>query len=165
MERELVVPPLGRMAKLADVLMTPVMYCLMGTVREIPQRTHCWNNKHLNRLQVNHLDEYWMVHCDGILNAPAFRPILFHLPITRHGWREYVVIRPEAAEPWHVGWITDHIIGVSQIVLDGPVRLLLGPLPVKFFGISRRNDSQIRIIRNGRGRIGDNGPYRHLTLL
>jgi hypothetical protein len=98
-----------------------------------------------------------MVHCEGTVQALPRRRLnlpIFHMPIFG-GWREYVVIQPSNSvqhDGWHVGWIAKDVVGVSQITLNGPVRLLLGPNAVSFFGVDARGN-QIPIIKVGTGRV------------
>lgn len=164
MEKKLSVKPLGLFACLADALMVPIMYALSGTT-ESPQRTHRWNNIKLRREDVQDLNFDYMVHCKGISGAMSrFNPF-FHLPIFG-GWRDYVVLQPKASiKAWHVGWIANDSIGVSRITLCGPVRLLLGPGDVSFFGVCDNNNLQIALEKVGEGRIGCGGPYSRVPLL
>ena len=166
MAKNLHVRPLGLLARIADIVMVPVMYLVSGAT-EKPQRTHRWNNMKLTPRDVEHLDLAAMVHCDGIpdvgrlyhWNIPAFHTPLFG------GWRSYVVLRPYEKEvEWYVGWITDDVIGVSRIELRGSVRLLLGPEETFFFGISTEGIC-IPIHLTGTGSIGDHGPHGQVPLL
>lgn len=167
MSVKLLVPPLGRLAKLADKLMVPVMYLVSGAFTEKPQRTHRWNNLHLQTHDVSHLDPKKMVHSGGLHGAIPYigNRIRFHIPPIG-GWRNFLVVVPEDAKQiWYVGWWTKSVVGVSQIPLHGPVRLLQGPEDASFFGISAFDNTQIRISKGGVGRVGDGGPYKNIPLL
>ncbi len=160
------VPNLSWAARLADILIVPFMYLLSGTT-ESPQRTHRWNQVRLRHDQVNYLLSEKMVFCKGVESSVRFHKLRFHIPILG-GWRDYVVIQPEeSVGGWHIGWTTADAVGVSRIVLHGPVRMLLGPGDVLFFGIRSESDNQIQILirKIGSGRVGDRGPYRKVPLL
>lgn len=83
------------------------------------------------------------------------------------GWTEYVVLEPasDIQGVWHVGWITVDVCGVTRIELKGPVRLLLGPHSVLFFGIDAVTGKQIPIRDIGRGTIGDGCSFASLPLV
>lgn len=167
MEERIRIRPLGVLERFADACMVPLMYAVSGTLGEWPQRTHRWNNTRLTPTEVGHLRADRMVSCEGIPSAhPRWRLGLpfFHLPIFG-GWKEYVVIAPAGpSAPWHVGWLTSSAAGVSHIPLGGPVRMLLGPELVSFFGIDAAG-VEIPLRELGRGAVGDGGPYAHIPLL
>jgi len=167
MQERIRVLPLGWLARLADALMVPLMYVLSGTFRESPQRTHRWNNTKLAKSQVDELDAHCMVCVLGRPeSAQRFKWSLpvFHAPILG-GWRDYIVLEPpHGMGRWHVGWLADDAFGISRIPLNGPVRLLLGPGDVCFFGLMPHG-GQIVLHMIGEGHIGDNGPHSHLPLL
>lgn len=134
-----------------------------------PQRTHPYNNQKLNGAEVASLREADMLRIEGIPGAVKrfwWKIPIFHIPLLG-GWRDYVVLEPHAKlrrETWHIGWIADDgCAGVSQIPLHGPVRVLIGKDPVRFFGLTE-DGSQIRIKQIGHGRIGDGGPFRNIPL-
>ena len=162
------IPPLRWHARLADWVMMPIMYIVSGTLSEAPQRTHWWNNEMLTARNVKYLLPHTMVRSSGISSKKRFRskviPI-FHLPIFG-GWRHYVVLEPLCSQgaPWHVGWITKDVIGVSWITLNGPVRVLIGPEAVSHFGLNT-DGTQVAVKKIGRGTIGNEGPYARLPLL
>lgn len=160
------VPPLGKLAKIADALLVPFMYLVSGTIREAPQGGHRWNNIRLRPADIGHLSRDKMVHCKGVATRFSSRFLfLYHIPVLG-GWRDYVVLVPELrGTEWHVGWIIGDAIGVSQIELFGPVRMLIGPGDVSFFGISAESHEQITIKEIGRGRIGESGPGSKIRLL
>lgn len=163
------VRPLGWLARLADVLMVPVMYIVSGTLNESPQRTHRWNNKKLSHGEVAHLSQKAMVQCSGISTARtrflSFIP-LFHVPVLG-GWRRYVVLVPESNlyRRWLVGWIAEDARGVTCLPLRGPVRMLLGPKDVAFFAIDVESGEQIVLTKIAKGIVGQGGPYAHVPLL
>ena len=167
MSNRLDVRPLGWVARLADVLMIPIMYLVSGTT-ESPQRTHRWNNTPLTHDQIAHLSSEKRVFCRGIGgvgNRVRCRGLRFHIPILG-GWRDYVIIQPgENVREWHIGWITTDATGGSRIVLHGCVRMLIGPRDVSFFGIHFGNHEQIGVRQIGVGRIGDRGQYSRVPLL
>ncbi len=166
MTEKLRVRPLGLPARIADVLMIPIMYIVSGTT-EKPQRTHRWNNTKLAACDVEYLNLTDMVHCLGISDAGCrFRWHIpaFHTPIFG-GWRDYVVLKPYEKEvEWHVGWIADDVVGVSRIKLRGPVRTLLGPGDGLFFGINARG-VQVPIYLIGTGSIGKHNLHEQVPLL
>lgn len=166
MKTVIVVPPLGLLARVADVLMIPLMYLIAGTLDEAPQRGHRWNNKQLLKSDIEKLDTSLMIHCGGILNSMKFRWIfLFHIPIL-DGWRNYVVMKPkDSKRKWHVGYITTDMVGISKIKLSESVRMLIGSDNVSFFGIDAETYEQISLIEIGRGRIGDGGKFAKEKLL
>lgn len=151
--------------------MLPIMYLTQCTLREVPQRTHRWNNQKF--VPNNSLDKEAKVRVKGDTKALRTRWLgfvpLFHIPIFG-GWREYVVLEPlEDTVRWHVGWSipTDARMNgywISNIPQRGAVRMLRGPQSTCFFGITRRGRQiPLRII--GYGRIGAGGPYAKLPLL
>ncbi len=169
MERGNLVKPLGRLAKFADKMMVPAMYALSGTFKESPQRTHRWNNMHLDWNAddlFENLRRQEMLYFSGVLGAMSPKiPLLFHIPILG-GWRNYVVLQPSTHDgEWFVGWASNHAVGVSRIPIRGPVRMLLGPMGVYFFGISAGDQKQIKIEVIGTGRIWKGGPHAQVPLL
>lgn len=158
------VPPQKGWEKIADLLMVPVMYAVSGTLREAPQRTHRWNNLRLTPNDVSVLDASLMAHYYGRADHRKRGKIRFHLPIFG-GWRDYVAIRPEDDEPWHVGWIAPDVMGMSRIRITGAARVLRGNDDVCFFGISAKDGRQLRLEKVGTGTIGQGGPYARLPLL
>lgn len=165
MSTQLKVKPLGSIAKIADYLMTPVMHLVGGTrFREKAQRTHVWNNTKLTAAQTSTLSEDLMVHLYGI-PSKDLSGIGRHLTIFG-GWRPYAVVkRADGSRPWHVGWITPSVSGVSRVELTTPCRVLIGPTNVYFFGIDAETGVQIQVILEGRGLIGKPERYRKLPLL
>lgn len=166
MKAKIVVSPIGWLAKLADILMVPLMYLISGTLKEVSQRGHRWNNKRLLRSDVSVLDKSIMVHCAGIPGAMRSRWLfIFHIPILG-GWRNYIVLEPsDKLRKWYVGYITNDMVGVSRIRLSGPVRMLIGNGGVYFYGIDADCYEQIPIREIGRGRIGKGGKFSKEKLL
>lgn len=168
MTKKLNVQKLGWLRQLADTLMIPLMHCLSGTM-EKPQQTHFWNNIKLKKQNVEHLDPENMVRCQGVTDSTSRKILgipIFHIPILG-GWRDYVVLElnEEGCDSgWHVGWITDDVIGVSRIKLANQVRFLLGPGDVTFFGVTT-SGKQISIRQSGDGRIGDGGSFGKIPLV
>jgi hypothetical protein len=165
MKKAVPIAPYTVPAKIADALLSPFMKFAAGTFTEHPQRTHRWNNTTLSRDDVAHLDRDEQVHCEGISSATtrfiAGIPI-FHIPLLG-GWKDYIVLTTNNLRPWHIGWISEDVRGVSNIPHIGPVRTLLGPTSVSFFGVYI-DGTQIPITEIGRGRIGDSGPYKKIPL-
>lgn len=167
MKAKIIVPPLGWLAKLVDILMVPLMYLISGTLKEVPQRGHRWNNVRLSESDVEHLDKSIMVHCAGISDKVIRSRwiFLFHIPILG-GWRNYVVLEPQTQGcDWHVGYIASDIIGASRIRLSGRVRMLIGHGDVSFYGIDAESYEQIPVKEVGRGRIGEGGIFAKEKLL
>ena len=166
------VPPDERWwAAVLDWIMLPVMYFVSGTLSEIPQRTHWWNNKKLTRAEVEELASasQFVIHVDGLTDQRArfFGSLpIFHMPIFG-GWKNYMVFKPcgKARTGWHIGRITKDVCDVTTIKLNGPVRMELGPGEVTFFGVDAKTGEQIPIQMIGTGRIGDEGPFADVPLL
>jgi len=157
----------GWVSFIGDCVMLPVMYFLQGTLREVPQRTHRWNNTKMHAREIAHFSADHMVTAAGDEDARRrwFGIIpLFHMPIFG-GWSEYVVIAPvEEVGEWFVGWLPFDTIGISNIPLTGPVRLLVGPRQVQFFGLDA-DGNQLPVHIIGSGVIGQTGEYRKYPLL
>lgn len=162
------VQPLGWLARIADVLMVPLMYLIAGTFNEVPQRTHRWNNAKLSVETTKGLSDSYVVTCKGDDRAVGRNGVLdlrFHLPIIG-GWKKYVVLSPlDVNQDWYIGWMSTIDAGVSRIKLRGPVRMLLGPGEVTFFGLNAETNEQINIKETGRGRVGNKGPHAQVPLL
>lgn len=157
--------PLGLVARTADCAMSPIMRLVSGAPTEAPQRTHRWNNVHLKEGDLDFLDETLMVSCAGMKSRVQSHGAASHVTIFG-GWKPYVVIRPRnIEEKWHIGWRAGNVHGVSRIVLRGPVRVLIGPGDVWFFGVREMSDEQIQIMKIGFGEIGDGGPHSQTPLL
>lgn len=168
-----VITPQGPLGRLADALMTPIMYLLSGTFYEAPQRTHVWNNQKLSPEQVTS----WLIRNLAVSvgsNPRASKPKVLgilpylHMPILG-GWRDYVVLECLLSEedyPWHVGWFVDGgVAGVSLVPLRGRfVRLLVGPAPTTFFALMPDGE-QVKLVQAGEGVIGHHGQFRDVPLL
>ena len=170
MKCKIEVKPLGFLARFLDSLLVPIMYILSGTLKEKPQSTHFWNKRRLNISEKCRLDRKMMVHKDGIKGEKdryllGFIPI-FYMPIFG-GWRYYVVLSPVfPCKEWYVGWISeDGKVEISRIKLNGPVRVLIGPYPVHFFGIDAKDNSQTLIWQMDAEFINDTGRHGGLPLL
>jgi len=159
---------LGYFARLANFLMVPIMYVVSGTFREKPQRTHAWDVQRLAEDEARRLSQAQMVfhRADrGAIARPRRWSIGFHVTIWR-GWRKYVVLSPNRNGGWYIGWVAHDKageVGISRILLSGPVRMLLGPNDVSFFGVNM-SGFQIPICQIGEGRIGDRGPHSKVPL-
>ena len=168
MARRIHVQPLGWLARIADILMVPLMYLMAGPLNEVPQRTHRWNNTKLSAEIIKDLSDSYVIYCKGDDRAVGRNGLLdlrFHLPIIG-GWKQYVVLCPfDANQDWYIGWRSTIDAGVSRIKLRGPVRMLLGPGDVTFFGLNAETSEQINIKETGRGCVGDKGPYSQIPLL
>ncbi len=167
----------GVLARLLDGLMVPVMYLAAGTLREAPQRTHRWNNRHLTPREAARVRRVLDPRrCVVVPRDPHASPRWlwgflprFHIPVCG-GWRRYVVVAPREYIPhsrtgeWFVGWETERGTGISRIPLDGAVRLLRGPHDARAFGIDAEG-RQIALHLVGKGKIGRGGPWAKVPLL
>ncbi|MEK7638918.1 MAG: hypothetical protein AAB388_02020 [Patescibacteria group bacterium] len=150
----------GALGWLADMCMVPLMYLLQGTWKEAPQRTHRWNNQKLSAETCQILDNRLLLSFSGEETAKVrwvgFLP-RFHMPVWG-GWRTFVVLAPvNYTADWHVGWIPHDVrAGVSKVAVTGPVRVTIGPGPVKFFGLDK-DGAQIELVHQGSGQIGKAG--------
>ena len=81
------------------------------------------------------------------------------------GWKRYIVLEPtHEVRLWHVGWITSDVIGFSRISIDGPVRVLVGPGSVSYFGLDTHGN-QLELRKIGEGEVGKGGSFAHIPLL
>lgn len=165
MGRKFYVPPLGPIARLANALAYPVMCLPLVKPRgESPQLTHFWNNIRYARSVCDGLDADLMVAFKGDPDAVVRRgrwDVRFHLG----SWRRYVALEAESLRyDWHVGWITKHGAGISQIPISKRVRMLLGPDDVAFFAICADDYRQVGLYEIGQGKLGDGGIYRLVPL-
>ncbi len=155
-----------RWKRLLDKLFEPVMYWLQGTRSELPQQTHFWNNE---RWDAGWYHQDWFLSFSGDTNAkqPRFLGFipLFHMP-RLGGWKRFVVLEPvKPVHCWRVAWTgPDNGGGITQIPLSGPVRMTIGPRPVRFYGLTS-NGKQIQLRCLGKGEIGKAGPYANIPLL
>jgi hypothetical protein len=159
--------PQGIVGRIADFAMLPVMYMLQGNFRESPQRTHRWNNLHLNNADINifHAGMTESVAGDPEALSRWFGPIpLFHMVIFG-GWKKFVVLQPKILQTeWFVGWVVGDAFGLSQVPLDGRVRLGIGPQPAQYFGVDSTG-RQIDIDIVSYGSIGKAGEFAKVPLL
>lgn len=157
--------PLNLAERVANFLMVPFMYLLSGTI-ERPQETHRWNNAVLANEDVAYLKQRGMIRCPPIPSSRRWlgKIPIFHMPIIG-GWKKYIVVKKNHYDfdEWYVGWICQDVTGISRIPLRGPVRLLLGPKSVTFFGI-RPDGSQVKLEKIGNGSIGDGKKWRKYPL-
>lgn len=157
----------GVWGKIADRAMMPLMYLLQGNISESPQRTHRWNNQHLQNYQISDLqaDKIEIVAGDTGAHRRWFGPIpLFHMPVFG-GWKKFVILQPKMpAKEWYIGWVAFDALGVSMIPLQGPVRVGIGPRQAQFFGLNQ-SGQQIDIDVVGEGIIGQAGEFSHIPLL
>lgn len=157
----------GLIGRIADYLMLPVMYILQGNFSEVPQRTHRWNNLHLESHDIDGFDSSMIETVSGNASANRrwFGPIpLFHMPILG-GWKEFVVLKPRHEKgDWFVGWLVEDAFGLSKIPIRGKVRLGIGPKQAQYFAIDREG-KQIDIDIVGKGVIGDAGEFSKTPLL
>lgn len=164
------VKPQGFVGRLADMLMLPTMYLLQGTVTELPQRTHRWNNdRYIDDETISYIKTLPLVDFTGVPSEEklwlGFIP-RFHMPIFG-GWRTFVVLSPRYnLKPWFVGWVSldSKEAGISRIPLKGAVRMTLGPGPVAFFGITQ-SGTPLQLIKVEVGRIGQAGKFYRVPLL
>lgn len=160
------IKPQGTVGWLADKLMVPIMYIMQGTFLESPQRTHRWNNQHLPNHELQTLYSSGMVSHQGDQSANnmwlGWIP-LFHLPLFG-GWKKYLVIEPnDTTVEWFPGWRLGSYRGFSRIPLNGPVRLLVGPESVEFFGLTK-DGRQIPVTLIGEGVVGQGGEFSQVPL-
>lgn len=151
----------GRVGCWIDSKMEKIMLHLSGTTNELPQRTHRWNNHHLNIEDVSHLRTDWMVYHSGdpsakkFPNIPIVRGALSHL--TRYGgWKRYLVINPLTDYThWYIGWKWSGGAGVSRIPNSKSAKVTVGPGECQWFGIDAEWDTQIPLQIIDSGYIGD----------
>ncbi len=158
--------PLGRWV---DEKFERLMRHVSGAPLEATQRTHRWNNHHLNEKRVVHLKTAWMVTHPGDQNArklprvPVLAGALAH--VTKYGgWKRYIVVAPDTSHDWYIGWRWSGGAGVSRVRTKGPVRVLVGPGPTEWFGIEADTNVQIPLTQIGEGHIGDNGEFAQVPL-
>ena len=157
-------------SRLADYLMMPLMYMLQGTLKEVPQRTHRWNNfkvrSNSDRFKI--LRDFYFIAFVGDKNATkrwfGIIPI-FHMPIFG-GWKRFVVLEPaNHTEPWFVGWAANQeVIGISQIPIYGRVRVTIGPEEVSFFAMNSKHEPLL-LKQVGKGFIGKAGEFSSVPIL
>ena len=155
------------LGKIGDIVMLPIMYLLQGNVREVPQRTHRWNNTHLNNHSVSdlHAKMIEIIPGDSLARRRWLGPLpLFHIPIFG-GWKKFVVLQPKNhIHEWFVGWIAFDALGITKIPTQGPIRLGIGPRQAHFFGLTETG-KQIDVDVIGEGYIGQAGEFANIPLL
>jgi hypothetical protein len=156
MASRIFVQSLNRFALFLDTLFT-----LIGWFA--PSKNHPWNRQILRKDQADGLDRRMMVQRKGVkaIKRRWWWSILFHIPLLG-GWKKYVVLATKQGfnTKWHVGWKASDLggeVAVSQLTLDGPVRMLIGPDDVSFFGVDIAG-VQVPIIQISEGRLGDGNP-------
>lgn len=159
----------GPVGRWVDTKFEGVMRYISGAPAEATQRTHRWNNHHLNEKDVAHLNAKWMIAHQGDQNArklprvPVLAGVLAHA--TKYGgWKHYLVLTPDTTHYWHIGWCWRGGAGVSRVLVTGSVRVLVGPGPTEWFGIEAGTNVQIPITQIGEGRIGDNSEFSQVLL-
>ena len=154
--------------KIGDLLMTPIMYILSGTLSEKPQISHAWNVQNFEKSLQKHIPSR---HTISIKKDPtASRAYIWGLPLLHaplfDGWKKYIVLTPkDQNKPWFVGWITPHSIGVSRIIHTTPVRLLRGNENISFFGVDANTRNVIPLKKIAKGTIGKKNVYSKTPLL
>lgn len=162
--------PQGTPGYLADMAMAPVMYLLQGNFKEVPQRTHVWNNKKFIGAQyVNAVTKDYTVYDPGNPKEKSRGLVRFHIPFIG-GWKKFLVVSPahDWRSPWHIGWHNwdsgGYFAGVSLVPVNGCVRILQGDKPIRFFGIMPQGE-QVPVCIRGFGYIGQALEYARLPLL
>ena len=159
---ELIIPPRGALALIADSLVLPFM-AFIAPKGESPQLTHYWNNIDLDDSQIVDLQRVLMAFATGDPEAKPRKSLLdvrFHMG----GWPNYVVLEPiDYIGTWYVGWITPKGAGASQVPIGHRVRMLRGPDETAFFGITQEG-RQIPLRKVGEGKLGDGGRFGDVPL-
>jgi hypothetical protein len=161
--RQIHIRKLGHTRRIADRLMARIMK--FGTFPdEGPQLSHPWNWQQLSRRDIDYLDSAGMVQVEGFPGEKTKRQLGVRLHMPRFGgWRNYVTLTADVRCLWYVGWVSTHGIGVSRVPVHESVRMLVGCDRCAFFAI-RQNGRQLPLRMIGKGRIGDHGPHRAITL-
>lgn len=164
---KIVVKKQGFLGKIFDYLFIPVMYLLQGNFREVPQRTHRWNNVHLQNFDISNLIAEKIEIVEGQPGAHQrwLGPIpLFHMPVFG-GWKKFVVLKPKVdIDEWYIGWVAFDALGYSKIPLKDSVRMGLGPRQAQFFGLDK-DGNQIDVDVVGHGFIGKAREFSKIPLL
>lgn len=163
----LLFPPLPLYRRLADWLMTPLMYVALGNWHERPQETHAWNYITLDPKEHFWIDGAPKVCVSGVKTARPARFGSHHLTWLG-GWKRFVVLRPpfqqiHDGEKWYIGWRSGDFCGVSMIPLWGPVRMLIGPGDVEFFALNKCH-KPVGLLNIGNGSLGRAGYNARYTL-
>lgn len=155
--------PLGPIAKVTDMALLPIMHVLMelnGTPGEAPMETYWWNNVKFHPDQARYLQISLMTEAVNDSTAWRLNGFLRHMPII--GWQKYVVVEPlcHSELEWHAGWSSLDLIGASRLKQRGPVKLLLGPDPVNFFGLDLSGRQvPVRVVETGRLGYGNHNAH------
>jgi hypothetical protein len=163
----------GFWGRLADLLALPLMYILQGNFREVPQRTHFWNNVKFkdDSIEVGYLMPHiWLLEFRGITRtSPRYLfglfPV-FHIPILG-GWKTFKVLRPKSCGgEYFIGWWSpaEQLFGVSKVTQTGSVRVLIGPDDVFFFAVDIMQN-YLELVEVGQGEIGSAGKFAKVPLL
>ncbi|MEK7567807.1 MAG: hypothetical protein AAB513_02715 [Patescibacteria group bacterium] len=162
--KEIHIEPLSQVACFCDELFEPLMRLGSLAWDEEPQRTHRYNNHHLNPADSVYLNQSMMVRGNGDPKTRRLPIALAHMPIFG-GWKKYAVLEPvdKNTGEWYVGWTGKGFFGISRIPINGRVRLLEGPGPVLWFGTNAQGE-QVQIRQIGNGQIGDGGQFSQLPL-
>ncbi len=146
------------------LVMKPLQIVTTRDFWERAQRTHRYNNK-------KDVNGEWVFVESLLVEVPrdsrASRRWWGWIPLFHMGgWRQYVVLAPkdENIVLWYVGWDAPFARGISRIALQTQARLLLGPDPVRFFGVTLEG-VQIPLKIVAYGRLGDRSKYRRVPLL
>lgn len=166
----------GSLGRTADWLVSGLMRWLIGFGDEEIQKTHFWNNHKLPAEAGQYLSPVFMVSHAGDPEARYAQAPSWLVGCLAHatrfgGWRRYVVLCPESnsQKRWYVGWRSWHggPVGVSRVPNVGPLRVLVGPGAVEWFGISADSENlneQIPIMKLDEGRIGESCEYSKLPI-
>jgi hypothetical protein len=123
---------------------------------ERPQETHPW---HIYRRYWCMIGRNWSVRIAGSKeqrSQPNFSP-WFHMSILGTGWEEYIVLRPDYAGSWHVGWVTpgrSPEINRLRLKNGEKVKVLVSGGDVIFFGVTPSGD-QVHLTKIDEGYLGD----------
>lgn len=165
------VRPQGSFGRWLDARFEKIMRFVLGVPLEATQRTHRWNNHHLNEERVAHLYSDLMVRHEGDPGARKLPPVTILAGAVSHltrfgGWQRYLVVAPKDlnAGSWYIGWRWDGSAGVSRVQNTGAARVLIGPGPTEWFAIRGTDNAQIPLIKIGEGKIGQGGQFSDLPL-
>ncbi len=159
------VGPLSVKGRALNVLVYPLALLVSGAPLETPKRTHPLNRVALEQGDLFSLSPKWMIHCVGDANALKSDGLRRHMPLFG-GWTLFVVMKPtNCNKKWRCGWKSGRDVGLSQVLIEGPVRMMIGPGDVDFFGIEADSEVQVRLEQIGTGRIGQKGPHSRILLL
>ncbi len=152
-----VVKPLGRLGKIADAFMLPIMIVLGRFKKDSIQETHPW---HIKNISPSDVDPTKVLLVNGAKEKVGDRyGPLFHM---FWGWKNYILI--ESNGPFYIGWIfykdgsnTPAQSAVNLLIInDDRIRMLSGPKGSKtlFFAVDNKG-RQLPIRKAGQGQLGD----------